>query len=281
MSRFPTQLSAKELRKLTRKVLKPLIQLLSVVVPLCGSAYAQFAPAETYYAVGPSTQFDTMALAGGIDVFGGGPLCGSHHWTQRNPGGANTIAAHDSRTALADQFGDIWIEWNDAAQTNSAGSVVCFYLALESIVAVREYAASGTLVLPAGLVGTPDQNIIPLLRAGEPLPLNIQNILNGRKFNVAHSDIRPEDAKFATMRAFTCAGCQVTGRSATGIGFGAVDFAIDPADTDPITGGPVRRYAEIGLGAAPVIVFANYSNTGSGHFGDPTLAISNINLSIG
>src|SRR5215472_13163784 len=266
------------------------------------NAYAQaFVPSETYYAAGSSAQFNTMALAGGINVFGGGPLCGAHHWTQKNPGGANTIAAHDARTlpgggTVPDEPGNIWIEWNDAAATHSANAVVCFYLTLDSIVGVREYEASATLVLPAGLVGVADGNVVPLLGPGEPLPANIQNIVNGAKFNVGHTDIRPEDAKFASMRSMTSEAVQVTGRSSTGVGFGPfpigtkiqsavsgataqpVDFAIDSGDTDPITGGPVRHYAEIALGAAPVMVIGNYSSTGSGHFGDPALAISNINL---
>jgi hypothetical protein len=290
-----------EMKKVSLKLSIAALSLAATV--LFGSnAYAQFVPALTYYAAGSSAQFNTMALAGGVNVFGGGALCGAHHWTQKNPGGANTIAAHDARTgggvtSIPDQPGNIWVEWNDAAATHSPNAVVCFYLVLDSIVGVREYEAAATLVLPAGLVLAADQNIVPLLGAGEPLPANIQNIINGVKINAAHTDIRPEDAKFASMRAMTAQAAQVTGRSSTGVGFGPfpvgalihstvstataqpVDFAIDPSDVDPITGGAVRRYAEIALGAAPVMVFANYSSTGSGHFGDPALAISDINLS--
>jgi hypothetical protein len=276
------------------------IAALSLAATLLFVTNANAQPAETYYAAGSSAQFNTMALAGGINVFGGGPLCGTHHWTQKNPGGGNTIAAHDARTngvvTVPDEPGNIWIEWNNQAATLSPGAVVCFYLTLDSIVGVREYAANATLVLPAGLVGAADGNLVPLLGPGEILPLNIQTTVNGAKFNVAHTDIRPEDAKFASMRALTAEATAVTGRSSTGLGFGPfpvgskiqsgvsaataqpVDFAIDPADVDPINGGAVRHYAEIALGAAPVMVIANYSNTGSGHFGDPALAISDINL---
>src|SRR5215813_8017218 len=88
----------------------------------------------------------------------------------------------------------------------------------------------------------------------------------------------------------------MAGRAVTGLGFGPlpigtkiqstvstataqpVDFAIDPGDTDPINGGAVRHYTEIALGAAPVMVIANYSSTASGHFGDPALAISGISV---
>src|SRR5262249_48089457 len=115
------------------------------------SAHAQFVPSLTFYAGGSSAQFNTFALAGGVNVFGGGALCGSHHWTQKNPGGANTIAAHDSRMtptggSVPDEPGNIWIEWNDAAATHSPNAVVCFYLTLDSIVGVREHQASSTLL---------------------------------------------------------------------------------------------------------------------------------------
>jgi hypothetical protein len=291
------------MKKLSLKF--PIAALSLVATLLCvtnANAQPPFVPAETYYAAGSSAQFNTMALAGGINVFGGGPLCGTHHWTQKNPGAPNTIAAHDSRVtgggqAVPDEPGNIWIEWNDAAATHSPNAVVCFYLVLDSIVGVREYQAGATLVLPAGLVNAVDQNIVPLLGAGEALPANIQNIVNGAKFNVGHTDIRPEDAKFASMRAMTAQGAQMAGRAVTGVGFGPfpigalihseisgataepVDFAIDPGDTDPINGSAVRNYTEIALGAAPVMVIANYSNTASGHFGDPALAISDINVS--
>src|SRR5215472_548213 len=110
------------MKKLSLKLLIAALSLAATL--LCGTiANAQFVPSETYYAGGSSAQFNTMALAGGINVFGGGALCGTHHWTQKNPGGANTIAAHDARTGggvtVPDEPGNIWIEWNDAAATLS------------------------------------------------------------------------------------------------------------------------------------------------------------------
>src|SRR5207237_4482879 len=82
------------------------------------------------------------------------------------------------------------------------------------------YQAKGQLVLPSSLVGVADANIVPLLGPGEPLPAQIQAFANGVTFNVAATDIRPEDAKFASMRALTNYAAQVTGRSSTGVGYG-------------------------------------------------------------
>jgi hypothetical protein len=189
--------------------------------------------------------------------------------------------------------GNIWIVWNDAAAAGNPGGSVCFYLATDSIVGVRGYQASGTLVLPASLVGVADANIVPLLGAGEPLPAQIQSFANGATFNAAATDIRPEDAKFASMRVQSAYGAQAPGRSITGQGYGPspigtsiqssqsgakanpVDFAIDPGDVDPITLGAVRHYVELSTGAAPVMVIVNKSLSTAGHLGDPNL--KNIN----
>jgi len=260
---------------------------------LATSAMAQYTPAETFYAAGSSAQFNTFALAAGYPIYSGGALCGNHRWTQKTSS-ANPITLNDPRSSsILPEPGNIWIVWNDAAANHTSGGVVCFFVVVDSIVGVRSYQARATVSLPAGLVGVADAGIVPLLGfsgpggTAETLPANIQSIVNGAVINVGITDIRPEDAKFATMRALTAYGTQVTGRSATGVGYGPfplgttiqssqsggianpVDFAIDPGDTDPINSSvPVRHYAESGTGAAPVMVFANQQNTGSGHFGD-------------
>jgi hypothetical protein len=282
------------------KELKMRFAVLSLVAAMLCSVNAHAAVVETFFAGGSSAQFNTFALAGGFNVFGGGPLCGTHHWTQKNPGGSNTIAVHDPRSTVAnpipDEPGNIWIIWNTDAANGGPNGVVCYYIVLDSIVGVREYQASGTLVLPAGLVGSADANIVPLLGAGETLPAAIQTIVNGSTLNVGVTDVRAEDAKFGSNRAMTTLAQQVTGRSSTGLGFGPfpigtkiqsavsaataqpVDFAIDPGDVDPISGGAVRHYTDFSTGAAPVMVIVNFSDTASGHIGDPALAVSNVNL---
>src|SRR5262245_9024909 len=244
-------------------------------------------------------------VAVGATIFSGGPLCGTHHWSKRNSSGL-PIAIHDPRSSsIFDETGNITVIWNDAAAAHTpGGGTVCYFVTTDSVTGVRLYQASGQLSLAAGLVNsasvTPD--LVPLIGPGEPLPQSIFDIINGTTLNAGVTDIRPEDAKFATMRALTPYGTQVTGRSATGVGYGPfpigtgirssqgsgvffpVDFAIDQGDVDPINPGtPIRKYVEIAVGAAPVMVFANVTNTNDGHLGDglaaspPNWRYSNIN----
>jgi hypothetical protein len=272
------------------------------------NAAAQFRPAETFYAAGSSGQFSTFALAAGYPIFAGGPLCGNHRWTQ-SPSAANPIALLDPRNgAIPPEQGDIWIVWNDNAQNLQPGGAVCFYVSLESAAGVRCYQAKCTLSLSPGLVGVPDQGVVPLLGFSgggglpEPLPPSIFNIVNGAAINVGVTDIRPEDAKFATMRSLTPYAVQVTGRSVTGHGYknptGApcpgvqiqssqtnkvatpVDFAIDPGDFDPCSDGqfPVRRYVELAVGSAPVLIVANQQNNAAGSLGSGNY--TNINREV-
>jgi hypothetical protein len=272
------------------KNLKSCLAALSLVAALlCAtSANAQTPPVATFYALGSSAQFNTFALAAGATIFSGGPLCGTHHWTQKSNSTFH-ISLFDPRSpSILNEDGNIWIVWNDAAAAGAAGGFVCFDLGIDSIVGVRGYQASGQLVLPAGLVGMADANIVPLLGAGEPLPAQIQQFVNGATFNAALTDIRPEDAKFASMRAMTNYGVQTTGRSVTGVGYGPspigtsiqssqsgskanpVDFAMDFfGDVDPITGGAVRNFKQASIGAAPIMIIVNKSNAAAGHLGDP------------
>jgi hypothetical protein len=271
------------------KNLKHCLAALSLAAALLCTANAQTPPQATFYALGSSAQFNTFALAAGATIFSGGPLCGTHHWTQKS-NSTTHISLFDPRSAsILNEDGNIWIVWNDAAAAGNPGGFVCLDLGIDSIVGVRGYQASGQLVLPASLVGVADANIVPLLGAGEPLPAQIQQFVNGATFNVALTDIRPEDAKFASMRAMTNYASQVTGRSSTGVGYGPfpigtsinssqsgskanpVDFAIDSGDVDPITGGAVRHYKEISIGAAPIMIIVNKSNSATGHMGDPNL----------
>jgi hypothetical protein len=47
-----------------------------------------------------------------------------------------------------------------------------------------------------------------------------------------------------------------------------IDFAIEQGDVDPVTGGGVRKYVELEVGAAPVLIFVNKTGLNSGEFGD-------------
>ena len=103
-------------------------------------------------------------------------------------------------------------------------------------------------------------------------------------FNVAHTDIRPEDGLFATTRALSSysttngmaglgynqAVCGSTGTGAKVVGCpiydsfkkGAVFFPNSFSfKTDPYTGATVPGYTTLSIGAAPELVFVNNADT--------------------
>jgi len=264
-------------------------------------AEAQYTPAENFYTAGSSAQFNTFGVAASFTLPGqSGPFCGTHHWSKKNGSvGANTqVVLHDPRSSLiTDEPANIWIAWdNNAVNQVSGQGVVCYYASVDSIVGVRAFEARATVSLGSALSGSADASpdLVPLIGPGEPLPAVIYNIVNGSVLNAANTDIRPEDAKFATMRVLTAKGTQVTGRAVTGLGYGPgpvgtaiqdsfsgslanpVDFSIACGDTDPINSATgcgnsssnIREYFDVPIGAAPVMVIANVSNTGAGHLGD-------------
>jgi hypothetical protein len=112
-----------------------------------------------------------------------------------------------------------------------------------------------------------------------PIPASIISALNGKRFFVSGTDIRPEDAKFASKRMFTTCGTTLTREpfgsgtystaglgyqtSETGVGvpvksffstkeFNVIDFNI--TGTDPITEKAVRAYVVNTVGAQPIVV---------------------------
>ncbi len=107
-------------------------------------------------------------------------------------------------------------------------------------------------------------------------------------FNTAHTDVRPEDALFATTRALSSynttnnltglgynqAKCGATGTGVATVGcplfdafgqnsvFFVLNFALSGAD--PYTGAtPVPPYSTVSLGASPVVVFVNNADSAS------------------
>ncbi|HET9406055.1 MAG TPA: hypothetical protein VFO39_02355 [Candidatus Sulfotelmatobacter sp.] len=132
-------------------------------------------------------------------------------------------------------------------------------------------------------------------------------------FNAAGTDVRPEDALFATTRALTtyngivppathggtltgegygagsagCAGgtanigCGITDSFNQGSTFNVVKFAL--SGTDPISGGTLPSFSTLSVGAAPLVVIvgnedsANLGHTFTDSFGKTNYTYNNIN----
>jgi len=254
---------------------------------------------------GSSAMFNGMAYSAGLVNSGGYILCGTnttaHYWSR-----SNGAAVHDSRNAnITDEIGHVWIVWNNDAVTSGPNPKVCAYISIDSTVGVR-----AALAVPANTftfvnsncaggncVGSAGSGRIPNWGTEEPLPQAIYDALQGQPIQIGAADIRPEDAKFATVRALTAQGTRPANTSlfATGLGYGGafgpfigypiksyfsgaqatpVDFAL--YGNDPLSGSPAVAWFTANVGAGPVMIFGNTNNTATGHVGDP--AYTNINL---
>jgi ABC-type phosphate transport system substrate-binding protein len=264
-------------------------------------------PVRTFYAAGSSAQFYTLALAAGLDNAAGPSTpapCGEHHWTHSSSLGSTGAQIHDPRGSGApDEVGSVWAVWNDDFAAGLAGTAtsaqqgtICVMVTIDSTVGVREYFARSTIVMNA-TSGFPisDGGIIPGLPIdSNGLPQIVSNYINGQVLNVGVTDIRPEDAKFATIRALTGIGTRVSRTSYTGAGYGPfykgpailsaytsgksaqpVDFVMAENEPDPFDSLTPRSYGVIDVGASPVMIVRNIAQTGAGHLGNAVY--NNIN----
>jgi len=239
-----------------------------------------FAVVPYFSGVGSSAMFNAFALAAGPGS--GGSVCGGFIWSKKN--GAQGV---DNRGTGLLETGNIWVAWDNS----SAPTKVCAYLSVDSVVGNQLFfaapASTFNFLVPAGTTG---DNLIPTL-TDTPIPAPVMAVLQGKAFNAALTDIRPEDALFATNRAL--ASLDTVHYNGLGYGPGPVGtpvkssfstksatpaiFAI--SGNDPITGQPVPVTKTLSVGAEPIVVIVNAqqgSGQNSGHFGDST-SFFNIN----
>jgi hypothetical protein len=264
---------------------------------------------------GSSAQFLTAAIAADQLAQGHktGTQC-AYHWTAKNTAQINDN--RDSKGRITPEPGNVWVVWiadqeggacppaAPAANTfagNTNVTDIWLDISVDSTVGVRSILAQqcpGTpatctqasgdtvtvtsnskttdgLIAPASL--WPDNaNDVSVIAGNVFSAINSANTNTGARVNVGLTDIRAEDAFFATSRALkalndtTYAGLGYN-TSVAGIGVPIVSFYTSTAvatpinfalsgKTDPFTHKTVPATTTIPVGAAP-IVFA-YNNTG-------------------
>jgi hypothetical protein len=199
-----------------------------------------------------------------------------------------------------------WVAWSVGNGTScsapGSSSVIYTMMSADSTIGNRCFFASPRCLISVPAAGFGGGGQLPGFTAETDVPTSIQGAMNDALVNVAATDIRPEDAKFATMRALTNCGTAVTSGSqylglgyqgtATGVGvavqqsaaahggtgtsFNVFDFnligndPIKPANTLP-TGFTVTP-----VGAVPVVVVVNPENANG--FG--SLQVTNIDRGV-
>ena len=231
---------------------------------LTAGSSAQFGP----FAVGAYA----LARSGGAQAF--------HYTVKTGQCGTSTCAAlADSRSivvngtlhTIAPEAGNLWVVWSSNG--------IWAYLSVDSTVGVRNLFAvpRATLALTSlaslPVSATTNYPYWPDGTNDSALTTTVYNALNNAKLGAANTDIRPEDALFATNRALNTLGYgQVpdprsghSGQFLIGNGiksqFGTgvatpVSFAI--AGNDPFTNQAVNTtLTTIPIGAAPIVFLAN------------------------
>jgi len=205
-----------------------------------------------------------------------------------------------------------WVAWNANGGTcaaPNAGYVIYFDINTDSTVGNRCFfgvQASGNpgCVVTTSATGDPATGTF----GNSALPTVVAAAINaggGTSINAAATDIRPEDAEFATIRALTACGQVVSGQylglgyasqvAATPTGILGVSIAgstfnlgnitspgsfnvaaFNLEGTDPFTGQAVRTFNVIPVGAVPIVVFVNPSDTAG--FG--SLQVTNVDRAV-
>jgi hypothetical protein len=265
-----------------------------------------------------------VAAANDMATVVGKPLTQFHHWsikTGTQCGGSNCAVIVDNRRAgIPQEAGNLWVVWAD----NGAGVVtdVWAYVSVDSVVGVRTFLGGAKLVLGSGIGSVAPANVAAptLLQSGAgnngalaTCPTGFANTCDdttlvagvisllggsgsgaiGHALTAGMTDIRPEDAKYATNRALgatadtsaTGAGCVAATCRSWSLGYGPgpvaskpilsgigtstaaatpVQFGL-PGYPDPITSITVSTTVQVyPVGEAPIVFVVNRSNTTTG-----------------
>jgi hypothetical protein len=202
-------------------------------------------------------------------------------WTAKSDP-AKSLVATDTTTGVTEN-GQSWIAWNTSTNcaTPDANTVVYAYEQTDSVVGNRLLfnPSTTTLTTPTASAGL----IYPVTAAGgvgnevSALPAGIAGLFAAAPINFAGTDIRPEDAEFATVRALTTGGASVGGSQYIGLGYAS------PSSISSAFSGSVFHVASFNLpssfqvfkfGAVPILVTVNTASAAGTGFANT--AIQNI-----
>lgn len=254
-------------------------------------------------AVGSSGAFGAAGVAAVVadPITSAAPPCGTNFWT----GNTNVASGLDGRSAgIPAEPGKIWVAWNGNG-TSGSTTIICAYLSVDSIVGQRLFFSqhqstitggqvNGVLQLSSSAVGAAGSGLISYVSDNATMTSFVQQSLNGQQFNVAFTDIRPEDAQYFNVRA----QCSPADANAQCLGYGPfpVGTAVQSAYSintatglqnssqvvqyningdDPISQYPIPAFTTLQVGAQAMMHVVNVSDAGTGGFG--SLLPTNIN----
>ena len=287
--------------------MKLLKYILVLAIAFC--AVTSMSNAQAYIGGGSSALFLELGQAAAIEVgtaHAGAYCIYSHKSSNLNAG--STVTTQDNRLgpAATTDGGDFWLVWGPTGGNCANPDLVnpfYMYTSLDSVVGNRGYfevdpgngagcvagagfcqqlvLAAADLVCPGA--GCPDSilNVNPpaapynnLANNAAP-PAALIAAIHNKHWNWAGTDIRPEDAKFATFRALSTCDAWIARqpfdlivRYTQGLGYTAGTIFTDDfgagktlklknfniSGNDPVTGNPVPGFDVLEVGAQPIIV---------------------------
>lgn len=261
-------------------------KILTAALSLAGAlAFATAANAQQIVlGVGSSALFPTVGIAALSDdpiTAGTNPPCGKNLWSLKGSVGG-PLNGIDPRGGTTAEPGNIWVVWDGTATDGSDATTICAYLSVDSLVGQRLFFAqgasgNGTLSLTTTAGGA---NVITgFVDTTATLPSTIQTKLNGAHFNVAFTDVRPEDGQYAYYRAANSPANGGFNYNPSGLvagtpiwsSFSNTNAQVDNfhvSGNDPIS--PfyaIPSSTTVPLGASPIIIFYNNGNTATGGLG--------------
>ncbi len=264
---------------------------------LIGTSALHAAPVVKVLGAGSSAMWQTAALGAYSQLAGTGA---SHYTVKGTCTSGNCAQIHDSRSAsILPEGGNLWVVWN-AAQTE-----IWAYISVDSVVGNRSYFATPRTTLQIDpetettSVPSSQTNLISSNLWGldvTELPSTIYTALNNATITTAFTDIRPEDAKFASCRTLN----ELNATTYAGLGYGTgttcatligtqilSDFSSSVANPvnfnikgkDPFTSQPIKAYTTVDVGASPIVYLVNRTDAnGLGYGGAGTPVITNLEL---
>jgi hypothetical protein len=271
---------------------KSLFVMLVLVAVLAIVPAANATVTVKFIGVGSSAMWQEFALAAVNDPTMAGS--GAQHWTAKGAASCSGCSGNwaqivDTRSGAGSLTlaGNLWVVWN-SAQTS-----VWAYISVDSVVGNRAYFSQprATLEINSAATSNAGQNLInyALFSSGASgscgsggatettcdaasLPSAIYTALNNAKVTTAMTDIRPEDALYAQNRTSAAWTSALTGLGYTGTPVGQAiqsswstsvatpdEFAI--SGTDPLTKETIPASTTFRVGAQPIIILVNRTDT--------------------
>ncbi len=219
---------------------------------LAAAMFAAPSQAQTLQVLtaGSSAQFGPFAVAAyELATQGGVP---ASHYTVKTSGACtdssgnptNCAALVDTSAAgIPNEGGNLWVVWSSNG--------IWAYLSVDSTVGVRTFMNGATVQLAANLPLSSTTNFTYWADGSNDtaMPAAVYNAINGHTLTAANTDIRPEDALFATNNAINLGystSNRITSTFTSSSKATPVNFSLSS-----------RSFATYPIGAAPIIFIAN------------------------